>query len=158
MESVHTAKVTPLRDGDGQQYRTPPANIEAEQALLGAILVNNAAHSRVADFLLPEHFAEAVHGRIYERIGKLIERGQIANPVTLKNVFDQDGALAEIGGAAYLGRLAAAVITIINAEDYGRTIHDLYLRRQLIEIGETVVNDAYRHDAYVDAPKQIELA
>src|SRR3954464_8957036 len=111
MEAAPTATITPLRDGDGPQYRTPPANIEAEQALLGAILVNNAAHGRVADFLLPEHFAEAVHGRIYERVGKLIERGQIANPVTLKNVFDQDGALAEIGGAAYLGRLAASVIT-----------------------------------------------
>ena len=85
-----------------------------------------------------------MHGRIYEAIGKLIERGQIANPVTLKNLFDQDGALAEIGGAQYLARLADSVVTIINAEDYGRTIHDLYLRRQLITIGEDVVNDAYQ--------------
>ena len=77
------------------------------------------------------------------RSRKLIERGQIANPVTLKNLFDQDGALAEIGGAQYLARLAASVVTIINAEDYGRTIHDLHLRRQLITIGEDVVNDAY---------------
>jgi replicative DNA helicase len=153
-----TAKVTPLRDGDGIKYREPPANLEAEQALLGAVLVNNAAYHRVGDFLLPEHFAEAVHGRIYERIGKLIERGQIANPVTLKNVFDQDGALAEIGGGAYLARLAAAVITVVNAEDYARTIHDLYLRRQLIEVGETVVNDAYRHDTGLDAAEQIQGA
>ncbi len=136
------SKVTPLRDGDAG-YRSPPANIEAEQALLGAILVNNAAFHRVAEFLRPEHFAEAVHGRIFAAIAKLIERGQIANPVTLKTLFDQDGALAEIGGAAYLARLAAAVVTIINAEDYGRTIHDLHLRRQLISIGEDVVNDAY---------------
>src|SRR5436190_6661378 len=158
MEIAHAANVTELREGDLSQYRTPPHNAEAEQALLGAMLVNNAAHARVAEFLLPEHFADAVHGRIYAAIGKLVERGQIANPVTLKNLFDQDGALAEIGGAAYLVRLAASVVTIINAEDYGRTIHDLYLRRQLITLGEDVVNDAHRHDLDRGATQQIETA
>ena len=103
------ANITLLRDGSETPFRTPPHNIEAEQALLGAILVNNAAYHRVAEFLLPEHFAEGVHGRIFAAIGKLIERGQIANPVTLKNLFDQDGALQEIGGAQYLVRLAAEV-------------------------------------------------
>jgi replicative DNA helicase len=156
MESA-ASKVTPLRESD-QSYRSPPSNIEAEQALLGAVLVNNAAFHRVAEFLLPEHFAEAVHGRIFAAIARLIERGQIANPVTLKNLFDQDGALAEVGGAQYLVRLAASVVTILNAQDYGRTIHDLYLRRQLITIGEDVVNDAYRHDLERAAPQQIETA
>ena len=151
------SNVTPLREGDAQ-YRTPPANIEAEQALLGAILVNNAAFHRVAEFLRPQHFAEGVHGRIFAAISKLMERGQLANPVTLKNLFDQDGALAEIGGAQYLARLAASVVTIINAEDYGRTIHDLFLRRQLITIGEDVVNDAYEHDLDRQAGQQIEVA
>src|SRR6202040_1550768 len=126
--------------------------------LLGAILVNNTAHSRVAEFLMPEHFGNAVHGRIYAAIGKLIERGQIANPVTLKNLFDQDGALAEIGGAQYLSRLAEAAVTIINAEDYGRRIHDLHLRRQLIGLGEDVVNDAFKHDLDDTAIAQIERA
>src|ERR1700752_2855093 len=111
--------VTPLREGAETPYRTPPHNTEAEQALLAAILVNNAAFHRVAEFLLPEHFAEGVHGRIFAAIGKLIERGQIANPVTLKNLFDQDGALAEIGGAAHLARLAPGGVTIINARGYG---------------------------------------
>jgi replicative DNA helicase len=156
--ALPTARVTALREGDFAHYRTPPHNNEAEQALLGAILVNNAAYHRVAEFLLPEYFADGVHGRIFAACGKLIERGQVANPVTLKNLFDQDGALAEIGGAAYLARLAAAVVTIINAEDYGRTIHDLYLRRQLITIGEDVVNDAYRHDLDHGAEQQIETA
>ncbi len=151
------SKVTPLREGDAA-YRTPPANIEAEQALLGAILVNNAAFERVSGFLLKDHFAEPVHGRIFAAIGKLIERGQTANPVTLKNLFDQDGALQEIGGAAYLARLAASVVTIINAVDYGHTIHELHLRRQLITIGEDLVNDAYTHDLERDAPQQIETA
>src|SRR5579871_3908178 len=151
------SNVTPLREGD-TQYRSPPANIEAEQALLGAILVNNAAYHRVAEFLRAEHFAEGVHGRIFAAIAKLMERGQLANPVTLKNLFDQDGALTEIGGAQYLARLAASVVTIINAEDYGRTIHDLYLRRQLITIGEDVVNDAFQHDLERQASTQIETA
>jgi replicative DNA helicase len=149
--------VTPLREGE-LHYRTPPHNTEAEQALLGAILVNNAAFHRVSEFLLADHFAEAVHGRIFAAIAKLIERGQIANPVTLKNLFDQDGALAEIGGAQYLARLAASAVTIINAADYGRTIHDLYLRRQLITIGEDVVNEAHDHDLERDARQQIEGA
>jgi replicative DNA helicase len=157
MENIAASKVTPLREADGP-YRSPPHNLEAEQALLGAILVNNTAYHRVSEFLLAEHFAEGVHGRIFAAIAKLIERGQIANPVTLKNLFDQDGALGEIGGAQYLARLAASVVTIINAEDYGRTIHDLHLRRQLIDIGEDVVNDAHNHDLEQDARAQIETA
>ena len=157
METAAPSNVTPLRSSEGA-YRAPPHNIEAEQALLGAILVNNAAFHRVAEFLLPEHFAEGVHGRIFSAIAKLIERGQIANPVTLKNLFDQDGALAEIGGAQYLARLATSVVTIINAEDYGRTIHDLFLRRQLIGIGEETVNEAYTYDLERAAATQIEQA
>src|SRR5205809_2383356 len=150
--------VTPLREPDLERAPQPPANIEAEQALLGAILVNNTAHSRVAEFLMPEHFGNAVHGRIYAAIGRLVERGQIANPVTLKNLFDQDGALAEIGGAQYLARLAEAAVTIINAEHYGRTIHDLHLRRELITIGQDVVTEAFRHDLDDPATEQIERA
>src|SRR5205823_5268747 len=84
--------------------------------LLGAILINNTAYYRVCEFLQPEHFGNAVHGRIFAAIGKLLGRGQIANPVTLKNLFDQDGALTEIGGAQYLARLAGAAAAIINAE------------------------------------------
>jgi replicative DNA helicase len=158
MESTMAARVTPLRDPEPEAPRMPPLNTEAEQALLGAILINNAAHSRVSEFLQPEHFGNAVHGRIFAAIAKLIERGQIANPVTLKNLFDQDGALAEIGGAQYLARLAGAAVTIINAEDYGRAIHDLYLRRELITIGEDVVNDAFRQDLDDPAREQIERA
>jgi replicative DNA helicase len=154
------SNVTRLRpeDDDAATYRSAPQNIEAEQALLGAILVNNTAYHRVSEFLLPEHFAEGVHGRIYEAIRTLVERGQIANPVSLKPLFDQEEALRTLGGGGYLGRLAASVITIVNAEDYGRTIHDLFLRRQLIEVGENVVNDAYKHDLALDAAAQIEVA
>src|ERR1700739_773114 len=123
MQSAAASRVTPLREPDPELTRLPPANTEAEQALLGAIFRNNLAHGRVADFLLPEHFSFAVHGRIYAAICKLIDRGQIANPVTLKNLFEQDTALAEVGGAQYLTQLAESAVTIINAEDYGRRIH-----------------------------------
>lgn len=139
-------------------HREPPHNLEAEQALLGAILVNNRAYERVSEFLRHEHFADPVNGRIFEACGRLIDRGQIATPVTLKGVFDQDEALREVGGAAYLVRLAASVVTVINAEDYGREIRDCFLRRQLIEIGETIVNDAFRRDLDSPAPEQIEKA
>ena len=144
-------------DAAGAQ-RHPPVNIEAEQALLAAILANNQSYEKIADFLLAEHFADPVHGRIYAACGKLIERGQVANAVTLKNVFDSDGDLAEIGGAQYLAELQAAYVTIINAEHYARTIHDLYLRRQLIDLGEGVVNDAFEVDLDKPATNQIEAA
>ena len=108
MVDAALSNVTPLRESDAN-YRTPPHNLEAEQALLGAILVNNDAYRRVAEFLLPDHFALPVHGRIYGAIRTLIERAQIANPVTLKNMFEQDEALAEVGGGKYLDRLAASI-------------------------------------------------
>ena len=158
METSTTSRVTPLREATPELLRIPPYNTDAEQALLGAILINNAAYLRVSEFLQPEHFGNAVHGRIFAAIGKLLGRGQIANPVTLKNLFDQDGALTEIGGAQYLARLAGAAVTIINAEDYGRAVHDLFLRRELITLGEDVVNDAFRQDLDDPAREQIERA
>src|SRR4029453_4050303 len=116
-------------------YRSPPHNLEAEQALLGAILVNNEACDRVSSFLEPGHFFEAIHARIFEAASTLIRAGKLASPVTLKTYFERDEALKEIGGRVYLARLAAAATTIINAEEYGRTIYELAQRRKLIDIG-----------------------
>jgi replicative DNA helicase len=161
IDTSTNAKVTPLRaDSDvaAARLREPPHNFDAEQALLGAVLVNNLAYGRVSEFLQPGHFAHAAHGRIFEACSKLIEKGQIANPLTLKNLFDQDSELEAIGGAQYLARLAASATTIINAADYGRIIFDLHLRRQLIDIGETVVNEAFDHDPEGNASTQIEAA
>ena len=140
------------------EYRAQPHNEEAEQALLGALLVNNRAYEKVSEFLRPEHFFGPVHGRIYGAIVNFIERGQVANPVTLKAYFERDPDLAAVGGAGYLAELAASVVTVVNAEDYGRTIHTNYLRRQLIAIGEDMVNEAYRHDIEITAQDQIEEA
>jgi len=164
MSTIQTPgnNITPLRTNQtaGEDSvalaRTPPHNYEAEQALLGAVLANNLVFDKVNEFLRPEHFADPLHGRIYEAMGKLIGRGQIANPVTLKNLFDQDADLQEAGGAQYLVDLAQAVVTIINAQDYGHAIHDLYLRRQLIGLGAEIVNDAYIFDAEISAVDQIE--
>jgi replicative DNA helicase len=135
-------------------YRTPPLNIEAEQALLGAILVNNDAFDRVSDFLKAEHFVEEIHRRIYEIAGSLIRAGKLASPITLKTFLGEH----DLGGVSvpqYLARLAAEATTIINANDYGRTIHDLAVRRELIQIGEDVVNVAY--DAPVDSSPRDQI-
>src|ERR1700722_2155233 len=116
--------------------RTAPHNIEAEQALLGAILVNNEAFYRVSDFLEPKHFLEGIHQRIYELVGGLIGSGKSATPVTLKTFLPVDLDIAGLTVNQYLARLAAEATTIINAEDYGRTVYDLSIRRDLITIGE----------------------
>src|SRR3974390_379652 len=130
-------------------FRAPPKNIEAEQALLGAILVNNEAFYRVSDFLEPKHFYEPIHQRIFELAGGLVRANKLATPVTLKTFLPPDLDIAGLSLNQYLARLAAEATTIINAEDYGRTIYDLSVRRDLIAIGEGVVKLAY--DAPVDS-------
>ncbi len=133
----------------------PPHNIEAEQALLGAILVNNEAFYRVSDFLEPKHFLETIHQRIFELAGGLIRAGKLATPVTLKTFLPIDLDIAGLTINQYLARLAAEATTIINAEDYGRTVYDLSIRRDLITIGEDMVNLAY--EAPVDATPQSHI-
>lgn len=88
-----------------ENMRIPPQSLEAEQALLGAILSNNKAMEKVSDFLRAEHFANPVHGKIYEAAQHFIERGRIADPITLKEIFDSNDALKEVGGSAYLAKL-----------------------------------------------------
>ncbi len=154
-----TSKVTALHgEIEGPRVRELPHNFEAEQALLGAILINNDAHARVSDFLRPEHFFDPVNGRIFEAAAKLIERHQVATPVTLKNAFEGDPALADAGGAKYLARLAASAVTIVNAADYGRAVFDLHLRRKLIELAETMRVEAERPGVDATAVQQIETA
>ena len=116
-------------------YRTAPHNIEAEQSLLGAILVNNDAFYRVSVFLEPKHLFEPIHQTIYETAGSLIRAGKIATPVTLKTFVPADTDIGGMTVGQYLARLAAEATTIINAHDYGRTIYELALRRDLINIG-----------------------
>lgn len=138
--------------------RLIPHNLEAEQSLLGAVLLNNVAFERISEILKPECFYDPVHGRIYAAISTLINRGQVADPKTLRGFFENDPTLTNSGGAQYLADLTASVVTIINVEDYGNLIHDLYLRRQLITLGEDVVNEAFKHELDKPASNQIETA
>jgi replicative DNA helicase len=142
----------------GLSQRLPPSNMQAEQALLGALLANNRAYERVSEFLAPEHFADPIHGRIYQAVARRVEAGQLADAVTLKAEFEHSGVLEEVGGTAYLAQLLGAMVGIINAGEYGRAIHDAWLRRQLIDLGETVVNNAFGADADLDGARQIEAA
>ncbi len=152
-------KVTPLlSDQEKQQdsYRLPPYNVEAEQLVLGNILTNNENLTKIADFLFVSHFYVPIHQRIYESIIKFVDRGLIATPVTLKNIFEKDEALAELGGASYLAKIAGLAMGIIDIDSYAKTIHDLAVRRMLIDIGTDMVNQAYVSEAATSAFDQLE--
>lgn len=139
-------------------YRTLPHNLDAERGLLGAILIDNRAIEKVSDFLGAHHFMAGQHALIYEACEKLIERGQIADPITLKRYFEQNESLAEIGGPAYLVELAGGAPTIVNAHAYGRIVYDLAIKRELISIGREMVDNAYEADIDEAADAQIEQA
>src|SRR3954463_8518246 len=142
------SNVRKLSEPAAPAYRNAPQNIEAEQAVLGAILVNNEAFYRVSDFLEPQHFFEPIHQQIYELASTLIRAGKGASPVTLKTFLPTDMDIGGLNASQYLARLAAEATTVINAADYGHTITALAVGRNRIRIGEDVVNVAF--DAPVD--------
>ena len=150
--------LSPIGLPTGPAPRLPPTNLQAEQALLGALLANNRAYERVSDFLVPEHFADPIHGRVFQAIQRRVERQELADAITLKAEFEHSGVLDEVGGTAYLAQLLTAMVGIINAGEYGRAVYDAWLRRQLIDIGETVVNNAFGADAELDGTRQMESA
>ncbi|MCW8085928.1 replicative DNA helicase [Sabulicella glaciei] len=158
MNTIHPPSLDEDRGLLGLGTRLPPANLQAEQALLGALLANNKAYERVSEFLEAEHFADAIHGRIYTAIRRRVENGQLADAVTLRHEFEHTGDLAEVGGPAYLSQLLTAMVGIVNAGEYGKLIHDHWLRRQLIDLGETVVNRAFGAEPELEGKDQIEAA
>jgi replicative DNA helicase len=135
--------------------RNAPHNVEAERQLLGTILMNNETFFRVSDFLEAAHFFVEQHRSIYEKTGQLIRAGKVASPISLKTFYPADAQIAEMPVTQYLLRLAQEATTIINAEDYGRIIHDLAVRRNLIRIGEDMVNIAF--DAPIDMPPRTQI-
>ncbi|MBL4784596.1 MAG: replicative DNA helicase [Cohaesibacteraceae bacterium] len=135
--------------------RSSPQNIEAEQQLIGAILVNNETYYRVSDFLEAEHFYDPNHKDLFEKMGQLIRSGKIASPVTLKTFYPVELRVADMSMAQYMLRLTAQATTIINAEDYGRVINDLAVRRNLIQVGTDMVNIAF--DAPIDMPPRTQI-
>ena len=125
----------------GRSLRAPPHSMQAEQALLGALLANNRAYDRVADFLRPEHFADELHGHVFRAIARRIEAGQLADVVTLRVEFENTGLFDQApDGIGYLAQLLGAMVGIINAGEYGRLIHDAWSRRCIIDACEEAVN------------------
>jgi len=136
--------------------RELPHNFEAEQALLGAILASNAAYQRVAEFLRPEHFADPLHGRLFDSLSRLIEAGQSVNALTLRTYAETDTDLKAAGGAAYLARMIGASVHALDAGSIGQTIRDLAVRRRLIAVANEALATAYAADPGLSAADQIE--
>ncbi|GAA3871428.1 replicative DNA helicase [Celeribacter arenosi] len=142
-------KIQPLRDGDASpdaaatgEDSVLPHNIEAEQQLLGALLTNNDVFDRVESVIKPEHFFDPVHRAIFEKIRDRIGRNMLASPVTLKAYMADHEGLNELGGAGYLAKLAASAIATYAVKDYAQLIYDLYLRRQLVDVGAQITGSA----------------
>lgn len=135
-----------------------PHNTDAEQSLLGALLLNNECLEVVSGFLRGYHFAVEIHGKIYDAAKSMIERGLLADPITLKAFFDKSDDLEPVGGSTYLIKLVDAVVSISSARDYGKLIYDLYIRRQLMAIGEEILHDAANFSMDKPAEKQIDVA
>lgn len=132
-----------------------PHNLDAEQELLGAILINNRAGLKVSAFLKADDFYSEAHRAIYRAVETVMARGEIANPITLKAYMEADGSLESAGGTKYLARLAGAATTVINAEDYARVVVDLAQRRKLYDIVTQAANAALSPDIDVPAPSII---
>jgi replicative DNA helicase len=135
-----------------------PRNIEAEQALLGALLFDNAAFERLGDYLQARHFYEPFHARLFAAIDEHVRKGQLAEPIMLVDRFKNDPAFEELGGLRYLADLVDRAPPAANAADYARAIYDLALRRDLIRIGGDIAVEATRGDAEHSAREQIEAA
>jgi replicative DNA helicase len=135
-----------------------PRNVEAEAALLGALMIDNRLAEDIQMKLRPDHFFEPLHGRIYESILKLIDRNMIASPVTLRPLFEADEEMKELGGPAYLAQLTGSGAAIIGARDFAGQVYDLALLRALIGVGREMVESALDTSEDVDPKGQIEAA
>src|SRR5262249_327351 len=135
-----------------------PANIEAEQALLGALLYDNAAFERIGDFLQDRHFYEPFHQRLFAVIENNVRKGQPAEPILIAEQFARDPAFEELGGVRYLADLVDRAPPAANAPDYARAVYDLALRRDLIRIGGEIAATAQKGDLELSARDQIEQA
>ena len=132
-----------------------PHSIEAEQQLLGAILTNNDIYDRVASIIGAEHFYDPVHARIYKKAADRIAQNNLASPVTLKAFFEEDEGLKELGGPAYLVRLAGAAVAAYAVRDYAQLIYDMAIRRELINLGRDIAAKAAKGDTETEPKEQI---
>ena len=130
-----------IKSIDNKIESKQPANIEAEQALLGSVLVNNDIIDEISSTIKPEIFYDPAHIKIYEVILNLNNKGMIANPITLKNFFEKDEMLNDVGGTEYLVKLTRFSGSSKQAQDYAKIIHEMYLRRELILISNKLSSD-----------------
>ena len=144
--------------GDGDETTRLPHNIEAEAALLGALLLDNRVAEDVQTKLQSQHFFEPLHGRIYDQVLKLLDRNMVVTPVTLKPFFERDEALKEVGGTGYLVRLTESNIGLIGARNFAEQIYDLALLRELVSVGRHLVESALDTSESIDPKQQIEDA
>jgi len=147
-----------LTDAPAPEAQTLPQNVEAEAALLGALMIDNRLAEDIQMKLRPDHFFEPLHGRIYESILKLIDRNMVANPVTLRPLFEADEEMKELGGPAYLAQLTGSGAAVIGARDFAGQVYDLALLRALIGVGRNMVEEALDTSEDVDPKGQIEAA
>ena len=133
-------------------------NLEAEQALLASLLTSNSVYERISDFLKPEHFYDDINGKIFEAISKLVEKNQLADPLTLKNYFLQKDEMELIGGDRYLIELAKNSTILSNTLEYGKLIYDLYQRREILKLSDEITKEANSFDLDIDSSEIIEKA
>ena len=145
-------------DNGTEQAEALPHNIEAEQQLLGAILTNNESFDKVSSIVKPQHFYDPVHQRIFEVAAARIAKNALASPVTLKAFLEDDEGLKELGGGAYLVRLAGAAISTFAVRDYAQMIYDLAIRRELIRLGQDIAAKAKKVDVASEPREQITEA
>ncbi|WP_147124580.1 replicative DNA helicase [Shimia ponticola] len=155
MNTIATLQGTAVAAAPADQL---PHSIEAEQQLLGAILTNNDLYDRIASVIGPQHFYDPVHAKIFETAAARITKNALASPVTLKAFLEDDPGLAELGGAAYLARLAGAAISAFAARDYAQMIYDMAIRRELIAVGRDIADRATRMDVTSEPREQIVMA
>lgn len=148
-------EITAIRSQESGADIGLPHNIEAEQQLLGAILVNNDIYDRVSSFVKAEHFFDPVHQRIFDIASARIRKNALASPVTLKAFMEEDTGLKELGGPAYLVRIAAAAISAYAARDYAQMIYELAVRRDLIRLGQDISARAAQMDVASEPKEQI---
>ena len=146
------------QEPDQESLDIAPHSIEAEQQLLGAILTNNDIFDRIASIVTPEHFYDPVHARIFELASARIAKNNLASPVTLATFLQDDEGLKELGGAAYLARLAASAVAGFAARDYAQMIYDLAIRRNLIQLGQDISARATTMDESQEPAEQIVVA
>ena len=143
------------KTADIQSPETMPHSVEAEQQLLGAVLTNNDVYDRIASIIGPQHFYDPVHARIFEIAAARIAKNALASPVTLKAFMEDDSGLKELGGPAYLARLAANAISAFAVRDYAQMVYDLAIRRELIGLGREISEKAARVEVSSEPREQI---